>query len=506
MKKVMLVDDEIFITEGLISIIDWNKLGLKVVQTAQNGEEALKKFQENPVDIIVTDINMPLKTGLELIKEINETNAKVKFILLSGYDEFSYAKKAIEYGVENYILKPVDEDELEAALKKLVDNMAKEKETLNKSLDKTGKLLAFLNGKYDIKEVIGIKDDMYVDFYKEKYTVSNIFINGKKDNELYINIDHWVEQVFHHQYEVLYRFDGQIVIVNSWEKSTTDDEILEKYKELKRLLRENLKYDVFISVGKTVGMIDHLRDSYLSSKKLKKYMLTEGVNIVVNENVIASIKYKGMKFKDEFEQINKLMIEKNSVALKSYVENIFNNKDLTPKNIYDFSIKTLLLMDKVLDEFKVDKKYTRESLSDTIIQLCNENTRESVKTFIISELDEFMEMMTQDTIKYSPVVQQIVNAVNERYYEELSLKTLAYQYNINSSYLGQIFNKEVGCSFSDYLNKTKNMKAKELILETNMKINDIAREVGYTDSSYFYRKFKKFFGVSPSNLREMKNY
>ena len=126
--------------------------------------------------------------------------------------------------------------------------------------------------------------------------------------------------------------------------------------------------------------------------------------------------------------------------------------------------------------------------------------------FRSSELDEFMEVMTQDTIKYSPVVQQIVNTINERYYEELSLKTLAYQYNINSSYLGQIFNKEVGCSFSDYLNKTKNMKAKELILETNMKINDIAKEVGYTDSSYFYRKFKKFFGVSPSTLREMKNY
>ena len=95
---------------------------------------------------------------------------------------------------------------------------------------------------------------------------------------------------------------------------------------------------------------------------------------------------------------------------------------------------------------------------------------------------------------------------NKRYYEDLSLKTLANQYNINSSYLGQIFNKEVGCSFSDYLNKTKNLKAKELILETNMKINDIAREVGYMDSSYFYRKFKKFFGVSPSTLRDMKNY
>lgn len=506
MKKVMLVDDEIFITEGLMSIIDWKALGLEVVQTAENGEEAIRKFKDNPVDIIVTDINMPVKTGLELVQEINEMGKKVKFILLSGYDEFAYAKKAIEYGVENYLLKPVDEEELEVALKKLVDNIAKEKEFINRGLDKTGKLLAFLNGKYDVKEVIGIKDDMYVDFYKEKYTVTNIFINGKKDKEVYININPIVESVFKSQCEVLYQFDGQIIVINSWDKEKTDDEILEEYRELRDLLQTELKYDIFISVGSSVNMIDDLRKSYMVAKKLKKYMLTEGMNRVVNEKMISVIKHKDVKFRDEIEQINKLMIEKNSAALKVYVDEVFENKELTPKNIYDFSIKVVLLMDKVKEEFKVDKKYTRESLSDTIIELCHENTRESIKTFILSELDEFMEVMTQDTIKYSPVVQQIVNTINERYYEELSLKTLAYQYNINSSYLGQIFNKEVGCSFSDYLNKTKNMKAKELILETNMKINDIAKEVGYTDSSYFYRKFKKFFGVSPSTLREMKNY
>ncbi len=506
MKKVMLVDDEIFITEGLKAIIDWNKLGLEVVQTAQNGEEAIKKYYENPVDLIVTDINMPKKTGLELVKELKEAHQQVKFIILSGYDEFSYAKKAIEYGVENYILKPINEEELEASLKQLLANLAKEKTIINKGLDKTGKLLAFLNGKYDVMEIMSIKNDMYIDFYQEKYTISNIFINAKKDKELYINIDHLVESVFSNQYEVLYQFNGQIVIINAWEKQMTSETIMQRYEQLKELLIQTLGYDVFISIGSVVSMIDHLPASYAVAKKLKKYMLTLGTNKVVDEQTIAHIKFKGMKFHDEMDQINKLIIEKNREALKGYVEGIFDNQDLTPKNIYDFSIKVVLLIDKVQEEFQLTKKYKRESLSDTIIELCNESTRGSVKAFVMSELDELMQSMYENTVKYSPVVQQIVTVVNERYYEELSLKTLAYQYNINSSYLGQIFNKEVGCSFSDYLNKTKNMKAKELILETNMKINDIAKEVGYTDSSYFYRKFKKFFGVSPSTLREMKNY
>ena len=235
-------------------------------------------------------------------------------------------------------------------------------------------------------------------------------------------------------------------------------------------------------------------------------MLTEGTNIVFNKDMVSDTEYKELNFNQEIDEINKFIIEKDKEKLKAHIEFIFDNKNLTPKNIYDLSIKIILLVDKILDEFKVGKKYTRESLSETIIELCNESTRESVKAFIISEMDELMAVMYSNTVKYSPVVQQIVNIVNKRYYEDLSLKTLANQYNINSSYLGQIFNKEVGCSFSDYLNKTKNLKAKELILETNMKINDIAREVGYMDSSYFYRKFKKFFGVSPSTLRDMKNY
>ena len=96
--------------------------------------------------------------------------------------------------------------------------------------------------------------------------------------------------------------------------------------------------------------------------------------------------------------------------------------------------------------------------------------------------------------------------VQKNYKEELSLKTLAYKYHMNASYLGQIFQKEVGCSFTQYLSNTKNGIAKDLILNTNRRINDIAQEVGYTDTSYFYRKFKQCYGVSPASLREMKKY
>lgn len=129
-----------------------------------------------------------------------------------------------------------------------------------------------------------------------------------------------------------------------------------------------------------------------------------------------------------------------------------------------------------------------------------------LKTIFISEITEIILYLHTEDSQYTPVVKQIMEEVRKNYKEDMNLKTLAYKYHMNASYLGQIFQKEVGCSFTQYLSNTKNKIAKDLILNTNMKINDIAKEVGYPDTSYFYRKFKQCYGVSPASLRNMKKY
>lgn len=365
MYKLMIVDDEKLILEGLKYILDWKSLGVEIVNEASNGKMALEKFKENPVDIIITDINMPLLTGLELISKIKKENSNVSFIVLSGYDEFSYAKEAIHLGVTDYILKPIDDIELENTIKKICEKKREE----------------------------------------------------EKNNNL--------------------------------------------------------------------------------EEQLNK--------ILLSESEVCS-KYKKLTFEDELEEINKLIIEKDRFKIIEYIEDLFNNESLTPKNFYDLSVKILLLIDKISNDFKIDRHIEDDSLITNIIKLFNEKSRENIKFFIILEIDELLKLMNKSGEKYSPVIQQIVRKVKEYYYEDLSLKALSMDFNINSSYLGQLFIKEVGMSFSDYLNIEKNSKAKELILNTNMKINDIALKVGYVDTSYFYRKFKKYYGVSPTVMRELKNY
>ncbi len=364
MYKLMLVDDEKLILDGLKYILDWNGMGVKIVHEAKNGKEALDKFKEEPVDIIITDINMPIISGLDLISEIKKINNTVRFIVLSGYDEFSYAQKAIGLGVDNYILKPIDDIELEKTIKGICKNKME--------LEKSNNLEEQLN---------------------------KLLINGSSNDE----------------------------------------------------------------------------------------------------------KYKKLSFEEEIDKLHKLIMEKDRLKIIEYLEILFDKNELSTKNIFDLSVKIFLLMDKISYEFKINN-VVEDSLISNIIKLFNEKSRENIKYFIILEVDNLLKIMNANTEKFSPVIQQIVRKVKDYYYKDLSLKVLAKDFNINSSYLGQLFTKEVGMSFSDYLNKEKNSKAKELILNTNMKINDIAKQVGYADTSYFYRKFKKYYGVSPAMLRELKNY
>ena len=486
----MLVDDEKLIIEGLMNIIEWEDIRLKVIETARNGYEALEKFKNNSVDIIVTDINMPKITGLELIKEVRKINSNTKFIILTGYDEFNYAIEAIEYSVEKYILKDLDNKKIE----------------INKILDKNTKLIEYIESKLNENYIYEIKESIDISTENKSYTVANIIISRKDKDGDFIKISEIIEKYTYGEYEILHKYNDQVILINSWEKDISRDIVIKYYEDIKDKLSNESNESIFISIGDLVSDIKDLSKSYNIANNLKEYILTVGTNECIYMEKVENLKEDNISFIEEIDCINRLIIERNIKVLKRFIYEILDNKELSPKNIYDFSIKVLILIDSIANDLQIEGKYGKYSLSNSIIQICEESTRENIRSFILSEIEELIESMYMSTIKYSPIVQQIVNIINDRYDEELSLKTLAYQYNINSSYLGQIFSKETEVSFSEYLNKIRNIKAKELILNTNMKINDISKEVGYADTSYFYRKFKKYYGVSPSTLREMKNY
>ena len=207
-------------------------------------------------------------------------------------------------------------------------------------------------------------------------------------------------------------------------------------------------------------------------------------------------------------QLRKSILKKEKGAAVAYIEDLFINnirKDATVRALYQMAVKMAVLLQDIKKEYKLESGRFHD-LSELMETIFSADDIHGLKTAFISEIAEIIECMHEEDSQYTPVVRQIVAEVQKNYKEDMNLKTLAYRYHMNASYLGQLFQKEVGCSFAQYLSNTKNGIAKELILNTNMKINEIARQVGYPDTSYFYRKFKQSYGVSPASLREMKKY
>lgn len=207
-------------------------------------------------------------------------------------------------------------------------------------------------------------------------------------------------------------------------------------------------------------------------------------------------------------RLRKHILKKEKEEAVGYAEDLFINnirKDASISSLYQIAVKMAMLLQEIKKEYKLESGRFHD-LSELIETIFSAEDIRGIKTVFFSEIAEIIECIHEEDSQYTPVVRQIISEVQHNYREDMNLKTLAYKYHMNASYLGQIFQKEAGCSFAQYLSNTKNSIAKDLILNTNMKINDIARQVGYTDISYFYRKFKQCYGVSPASLRNMKKY
>lgn len=491
MYKVMLADDEKLILDGLKNIIDWNEMGLEIVQTARNGEEALALFAENPVDIVVTDINMPKVNGLELLRKLREINEDVRFVILSGYDEFEYAKKAIQIGVEGYLLKPIDEEEFKKILLKLVrefDKQDRENERVKNILKSEDR---------NAHKVLKDKEQYSLCIYKllmqegQSITKAKEYINKIEQEALSFYIE-----------------SDELILINGWDKFMQKQSIKAYYEQIVEQLSEVLDIESFGAMGTVVTEIEALKESFEISKSLLSYLLVQGFGIVATPDLLE--KKRGVEGEVDIAKLRRMIIEQNQKDVITYIQDILisnvRNGELVPEDLYHMCIQIAILLDEIVRDFSLKKNRYVYNLKGLIEQIYKVNNLAMLTTLLIERIREVMDAINENRVSYTPVVQQVVTYVHENYKEDMSLKVLAHKYNINTSYLGQVFLKEVGCSFSQYLNQVKNSKAKELILTTNMKVNDIAKEVGYVDTSYFYRKFKKYYGVSPASFREMKVY
>lgn len=504
MKKVMLVEDEELILMGLQNIIDWEALGLKVVHMARDGAEALKMWDEEPVHIVVTDISMPEMDGLTLLRKIREKEEQVRFIILTGYDEFNYAREAIRLEVENYILKPINEEELERQLRETVQKLEEMDKKKIQYIDEKTQWLHFLNGgaeknEYDkYKKMLGITEGCSA--YHGAVMKWNI--KELKENKI---TDVIVELKKQEDLSIVHLPPDSLLMVLS-DGKLDEAQVQEYFLELQSRIDSKFNVRTFIGIGPSFHSFEELPGVYKAAKKLQKYLIIEGYGSCISQRQIQNRKSEAISMDEA--KLRKFILKKEKDAAVDYMEDLFINnmqKDASAGSLYQMAVKMAMMIQEIKKEYKLESSGFHD-LSELIETVFSADDILGVKTAFVSEIVEIIECLHEEDSQYTPVVRQIIAEVQSGYKEDMNLKTLAYKYHMNASYLGQIFQKEVGCSFAQYLSNTKNSIAKDLILNTNMKINDIAKQVGYPDTSYFYRKFKQCYGVSPASLREMKKY
>lgn len=505
MRKVMIVEDEELILQGIKNIIDWDRLGLNLVHMAYNGLEALEMWKKEPVDIIITDIDMPEMSGLELLKRIRREEERVRFIILTGFDEFEYAREAIRLEVENYILKPINEEELEQQLKEAVAKLEELEKKKIRYIDEKTEWIQFLSGKASEEGYEYYKERLKL--YSEnapfgaavmKWSTDSVKENRITDMIMAIQNNRKQLRIVHLPPDCL------LFLLDGVEEAM---DVKEYFQTLQNQIESQFDILTFISIGPVFYDYRKLPESYRVAMKLQKYLIVDGYGSCVDEKHIQSRKREDITI--DRTELRKLILQKESQGALGYIEDLFINNvktGVSVDSLYQMAVHIAMLLQEIKREYKLENTGLLHNLPELLETIYQADDIFGIKTLFISEVNEIIRYLHEEDSQYTPVVRQIMDEVQKNYREDMNLKTLAYKYHMNASYLGQIFQKEVGCSFTQYLSSKKIEIAKELILNTNMKINDIAKQVGYPDTSYFYRKFKQHYGVAPASLREMKKY
>ena len=488
--KVYLLDDEPYILEGLKYIVPWQEYGFKIVGSSSNGKDGFDNIITQNIDLIITDIMMPNMTGLELISKLKKEKYNANFLVLSAFQEFKYVKEAINMGAENYLLKPIDTEELSNNLKSIYQKIKKkEEQIIDKNIVKNNLLLKLITESYD-ENIINELNRLNIKFNDYRYCIINIEVNDESYN---------IEDITFKNKSILHvKNKSNIYLII--DEHNLDDTIMELI-ELKNYMINKSGPILYISIGSLVNNIREINNSFKASMEVNEYKIIHPNKswIKIYKEKIDINNYDNI----EFEELKSILVNKEFIKTEEYINAIFTklrcDEKLTPKQIKMKSIEIFLSVYNYFNESKVIKDLHK--YFDYIIN--NNNTLDDIQIQLINMIRYIQSKLEQAEDSMSPVIIKLLDYIEENYKCDLNLKEISDKLNINSIYLGQLFQREIGILFSDYLNNFRINKAKKLLLDTNLKASEIGMLVGYRNKNYFYRKFKSIAGLTPSEWKKI---
>lgn len=509
MLKILIVDDQKPVRDGLKQAVDWNRLGYEVAGDVNCAKAALDFIQSHTVDVMLTDIIMPEMNGLALINELNR-NLNIKTIILSGYNEFEYAREAIRLGAYDYLTKPVIFSELEKILINIKETIYNERKNKEDAFALTQSAReAFLNklvkGYFnDVDEAIarinkldlGLEPELY-------YTIVNMRImylnedalNNRDEQRLVIEIGNALRK-----FRVLQIFESDArdicILIGSANKEIS---VMEEINGIKEQIQNDPGYILHIGLGETKkGLLD-INASYDEANLAIDSCITIPGSYIQEYKQIKNQNYTQLSEKTRSEIINSLYSndEKKLKELMGHIIGGFHDF-----SIYNVCIEFILIILKFIND-----SCETQNMADQI----NFNPKDIYKYEDVNGICGFMESIIDKAVNILKskkenssgfIIDSIKKYMEQHYAEDISLKKMADMYHLHFAHLSRLFKEKTNINFIDYLTNIRIEKSKDLLKDSSLKIYDVSDMVGYDSPKYFSKTFKEYTGITPAEFRE----
>ena len=545
MLKIFLAEDEVIVRETIKRMIPWEDLGFELVGEAADGEMALPLLIRQKPDLLITDIKMPFMDGLTLAKLAKKELPELKIVILSGYDDFNYAKQAINIGVEDYLLKPITKNALierlseirsryehEKTQKEYYEKFQREMQAYEKNSSRDF-FEALVRGSMDMMEVYKKAEKLGVDIVAEAYNILIFTMNSEEDfsgqkegySEWEAESLEMLEEFFSgHPSAMLFRSNiFSYGVLLKGQKESIKEITKECVGKIQGILkRKESKREWFLAVGQPVERLSQIKKSYHTASRAfsQRYLYDE--NILYYDEMEMMEHRSGQADTNDNAYLKKVDVNAlNPAILQKFLSNGIQEEIENFVKDYFYAIgqepmESLVFRNYVILNVRFSVITFLKGLGCDTEGMEPENTEEILAESgkNIESAIAYAEKMVSQAItirdqnsgnKNRSILKTAVDFIESHYMEEeISLNTVANVANVSANHFSALFSQNMGQTFIEYLTSLRMNKAKELLRCTGMRSSEIAGEIGYKDAHYFSYLFKKTQGMTPSDYRKVR--
>lgn len=502
---MLLVDDEAMVTQGLTRFVNWQEAGYTVAGTATSVAKALDFLEKEPVDLVITDIQMPGQNGIDLIRILKEKYPQIKSIILSGYTEFSYAQQAIRLGALDYLTKPINF----SSMRTLLEEVSKKLDEENQRSGEDSRMQELLTHTLILNIANGVEYDekRAAVCLNTKCPITAVRLSQRDKGNLPENMHKELKERFA-PCHVTSPSEAELLLILEGERDSA-----EVFRQLTGLSEEVSLCGVSLCVGVSEQCqgYSQLRNAVMQAGKAMRYQKARsGPGVMLYEQVHQMFMNHTENDDEVIHHLVELLItpEMRGQLLGEFanaISAIANHPGYSIASVQRFCTELLVEMDGPIQDMDLPDYSRHALLSEALMDVLGAKNAQDIQVYMMDYLKRILDklQLVDESQQAGELIDRVKDYISAHYAENLTLAVLSEIFYVCPAYLSRLFKKKTGINFVDHLTALRMEKAKELLANPALKVYNIAEMVGYENPRYFSRLFKEDTGCSPQEYRSM---